>query len=164
MYITIPSIKKTLGKFIEMKDLYIGLPMLFTFLLLFSFSSHKIASLIFLTICVFLMLPVKVSKKNRMYKVAILFFKYIFSCKEYIYKKNGDDINWKEKLKMKKRVKNSRSFTNVKEIDDEGLIHLKTGEVATLIEVKAIDLSLTGDHEKNIFYSMLKVLYQIPNL
>ena len=102
MYITIPSIKKTLGKFIEMKDLYIGLPMLFTFLLLFSFSSHKIASLIFLTICIFLMLPVKVSKKNRMYKVAVLFFKYIFSCKEYIYKKNGDDTNWKEKLKMKK--------------------------------------------------------------
>lgn len=67
-------------------------------------------------------------------------------------------------FQMKKRVKNSRSFTNVKEIDDEGLIHLKTGEVATLIEVKAIDLSLTGDHEKNIFYSMLKVLYQIPNL
>ena len=67
-------------------------------------------------------------------------------------------------FQMKRRVKNSRSFTNVKEIDDEGLIHLKTGEVATLIEVKAIDLSLTGDHEKNIFYSMLKVLYQIPNL
>ena len=65
---------------------------------------------------------------------------------------------------MKKRVKNSRSFTNVKEIDDEGLIYLKTGEVATLIEVKAIDLSLTGDHEKNIFYAMLKSLYQIPNL
>jgi hypothetical protein len=65
---------------------------------------------------------------------------------------------------MKKRVKNSKSFTNIKEIDDEGLIHLKTGEVATLIEVKAIDLSLTGDHEKNIFYSMLKALYQVPNI
>ena len=91
-----------LGKYIEMKDLYIGLPMLFLFLLLFSFTNHKIASLIFLTICVFLMIPVNVSKKNRMYKVVILFVKYIFNCKEYIYKKNGDDINWKEKLKMKK--------------------------------------------------------------
>lgn len=67
-------------------------------------------------------------------------------------------------FQMKKRVKNSKSFTNIKEIDDEGLIHLKTGEVATLIEVKAIDLSLTGDHEKNIFYSMLKALYQVPNI
>ena len=102
MYITVPSIKKTLGKYIEMKDLYIGLPMLFSFLLLFSFSSHKLFSLVYLTVCDFLMLPVKVSKKNRMYKVVILFVKYIFNCKEYIYKKNGDDINWKEKLKMKK--------------------------------------------------------------
>lgn len=101
MYITVPSIKKTLGKYIEMKDLYIGLPMLFVFLLMFSFTSHKIASLVFLTMCVFLMLPVSVSKKNRMYKVVILFVKYLFNCKEYIYKRNGDDINWKEKLKMK---------------------------------------------------------------
>ena len=102
MYITVPSIKKTLGKYIEMKDLYIGLPMLFSFLLLFSFSSHKLFSLLYLTICVFLMLPVKVSKKNRMYKVAILFVKYIFKCKNYYYIRNGDDIDWKEKLKMKK--------------------------------------------------------------
>ena len=102
MYITVPSIKKTLGKYIEMKDLYIGLPMLFSFLLLFSFSTHKIASLVYLTICVFLMLPIKFSKKNRMYKVAILMVKYLFNCKEYTYKRNGDDINWKEKLKMKK--------------------------------------------------------------
>ena len=32
MYITVPSIKKTLGKYIEMQDLYIGLPMLILFL------------------------------------------------------------------------------------------------------------------------------------
>ena len=101
MYITVPSIKKTLGKYIEMKDLYIGLPMLLVFLLLFSFTSYKVFSLMYLTICVFIMLPVNVSKKNRMYKVAILFFKYLFKCKEYIYKKNGDEINWKDKIKMK---------------------------------------------------------------
>ena len=65
---------------------------------------------------------------------------------------------------MRKRIKNSKVISNVKEIDDEGLIHLKTGEVATLIEVKAIDLSLTSNQEKNLFFSMLKVLYQIPNL
>ncbi len=88
MYITVPSIKKTLGKYVEMKDLYIGLPMLLIFLLLFSFTNYKVFSLIYLTICVFIMLPVNVSKKNRMYKVAILFFKYLFKCKEYVYKKN----------------------------------------------------------------------------
>ena len=102
MYITVPSIKKTLGKYIEMKDLYIGLPMLFSFLIIFSFSNHKLFSIVYLTTCVFLMLPVKVSKKNRMYKVIALLFRYIFRCKEYIYKKNGDEVNWKEKLKMKK--------------------------------------------------------------
>ena len=100
MYITVSSIKKTLGKYIEMRDLYIGLPMLISFLFLFAFTSYKIESLIFLTICIFLMLPVNVSKKNRMYKVAILFFKYIFKCKEFSYRKKGDDINWKEKIKM----------------------------------------------------------------
>ena len=68
------------------------------------------------------------------------------------------------KSQMKRRIKNSRSFTNVKEIGDDGLVYLKTGEIATLIEVKAIDLSLTSNNEKNSFFSMLKSLYQIPNL
>ena len=71
---------------------------------------------------------------------------------------------YSSKSKMKKRIKNSKSITNVKEIGDDGLIYLKSGEVATLIEVKAIDLSLTSNHEKNLFFSMLKALYQIPNL
>ena len=101
MYITVPSINKTLGKYVEMKDLYIGLPMLLIFLLLFSFTNYKVFSLIYLTICVFIMLPVNVSKKNRMYKVAILFFKYLFKCKEYVYKKNGDEVNWKDRIRMK---------------------------------------------------------------
>ena len=65
---------------------------------------------------------------------------------------------------MKKRIKNSKVITNVKEIGEDGLIYLKSGEVATLIEVKAIDLSLTSNQEKNLFFSMLKALYQIPNL
>lgn len=102
MYITVSSIKRTLGKYVEMKDLYIGLPMLFSFLLIFSFTNLKIQSLIYLTICVFLMLPIKVSKKNRMYKVVVLLLKYLFRCREYSYSKIGDDVDWKDKLKMKK--------------------------------------------------------------
>lgn len=102
MYITVSSIKKTLGKYIEMSDLYIGLPLLFVFLTMFSFSTHKIGSFIFLTISIFLMLPIRVSKKNRMYKVFILFMKFFIRRKEYIFTKNGDDINWLEKIKMKK--------------------------------------------------------------
>lgn len=102
MYITVSSIKRTLGKYVEMKDLYIGLPMLFSFLLIFSFTNLKLQSLIYLTICVFLMLPIKVSKKNRMYKVVVLLLKYLFRCREYSYSKIGDDVDWKDKLKMKK--------------------------------------------------------------
>jgi Na+/alanine symporter len=87
LYITINSIKKTLGKYIELNDLYIGIPMIMIFLSLFAFSTHKLFSIIFLTICVFLMIPINLSKKNRMYKVLGLFFKYIFKCKNYIYTK-----------------------------------------------------------------------------
>lgn len=85
MYITINSLKKTLGKYVEMTDLYIGIPMIMTFLSMFAFSTNKLYSLIFLTICVFLMIPINLSKKNRMYKVMGLFFKYLFKNKTYIY-------------------------------------------------------------------------------
>lgn len=87
MYITISSIKKSLGKYIEMNDLYIGLPILFLFLTLFSFDTTRTVALIVLTVGIFLMLPITVSKKNRMYKIVILLFKYLFGIKEYIYMK-----------------------------------------------------------------------------
>ena len=85
MYITINSIKKTLGKYIEMTDLYIGIPMIITFLTMFSFSTNKLPSIIFLTICVFLMIPIQLSQKNRMYKIIGLLFSYLFKVKEYLY-------------------------------------------------------------------------------
>lgn len=87
MYITINSLKKTLGKYIEMTDLYIGIPMIMSFLSLFAFLTNKLFSLVFLTICVFLMIPINLSKKNRMYKVLWLFFRYLFKCKAYVYLK-----------------------------------------------------------------------------
>ena len=65
---------------------------------------------------------------------------------------------------MNRRIKNSQEFTNVREITDDGLLILKSGEVASLIEVKAIDLSLTSKQEKNGFFSCLKSLYQIRGL
>lgn len=85
MYITIKSIKKTLGKYIEMTDLYIGLPILMIFLTMFSFSNLRLISLIFLTIGMFVLIPIQLSKKNRMYKVIGLIFIYLFKCKNYYY-------------------------------------------------------------------------------
>lgn len=87
MYITINSIKKTLGKYIEMSDLYIGIPMITTFLIIFAFTQYKLFSIVFLTTCVFLMIPINLSKKNRIYKVLGLFFKYLFKKKNYYYVK-----------------------------------------------------------------------------
>lgn len=94
MYITISSIKKTLGKFIEVMDLYIGLPMFIIFLILFSFTDSKIEALVFLAICVFLLIPINISKKNRMYKVIIMLFQYLFRTKNYYF--------FNEKLKESK--------------------------------------------------------------
>lgn len=85
MYITIKSIKKTLGKYIEMTDLYLGLPMLMIFLTLFAFTNLKIEAMVFLTICVFLLIPINLSKKNRMYKIIILLFQFIFKNKNYCF-------------------------------------------------------------------------------
>ena len=65
---------------------------------------------------------------------------------------------------MKRRIKNSKSFSNIKNIGDDGLIELKTGQYASLIEVKAIDLSLSSNQEKTNFFYSLKSLFQIKDL
>lgn len=85
MYITVKNMNKTLGKWVEYNDLYIGIPLFIAFLIIFSFTNYKLFSFIFLSISVFIMLPIKLSKKNRMYKVMFLVFKYIFKNKEFIY-------------------------------------------------------------------------------
>lgn len=87
MYIAITSLKKTLGKYIELSDLYIGLPSLIIFLILFLIKPTRMFSLIFLSIILFLMIPINLSKKNRMYKVMYLVFNFLFRSKEYIYLK-----------------------------------------------------------------------------
>ena len=81
MYITIKSIKKTLGKYIEMTDLYIGLPMLMLFLILFAFTNFKLQALVFLSVCAFLLITINLSKNNRMYKVVIFLLNMFLSVK-----------------------------------------------------------------------------------
>lgn len=103
MYITIKSIKKTLGKFIELSDLYIGLPMLFIFLILFAFTNLKIEALMFLGICGFLMIPISISKKNRMYKVIHLLIKFVFKTKSFCYL--NDEIKESRVMKLNGLIK-----------------------------------------------------------
>lgn len=65
---------------------------------------------------------------------------------------------------MKRRCKNARYFSNIKEIGDDGLIELKSGGYASLLELKAIDLSLSSNQEKTNFFHTLKSLYQIKDI
>ena len=79
-------------------------------------------------------------------------------------KRTKKEPKYKIKRRMNRRIKNAQVLCNVKNIDEDGLINLKTGEVASLIEVGAIDLSLTSNQEKNNFFFSLKSLYQIRGL
>lgn len=65
---------------------------------------------------------------------------------------------------MKRRIKNSKVFSNIKEVGDDGLIELKSGEYASLTEVKAIDLSLSSKQEKNNFFNYYRSLFHIKDL
>ena len=90
MYITVKSIKRNLGfKGIEVSDIIIALPMIITFIILFCFTPLKIPAIVGLMIGIFCLLPINVSKKNRMYKVIGLMFKFLIREKVFIYKKEG---------------------------------------------------------------------------
>lgn len=103
MYITVKSIKRNLGfKGIEISDIVIALPILILFIVLFAFTPIKIPSLILLMIGIFCLLPINVSKKNRMYKVLILIFQYIFRTKIFVYR---NEDNMKEKVIEKDEIK-----------------------------------------------------------
>lgn len=68
------------------------------------------------------------------------------------------------KRNRRMRIKSSKYISNIQSVQDNGVIYLKSGEVCSLIEVKAIDLSLTSNQEKNNFFSCLKSLYKINDL
>jgi len=90
MYITVKSIKRDLGfKGIEITDIVIALPIIILFIIVFCFTRFKIPAIVFLMLGIFSLLPINVSKKNRMYKVMILIFKYITRTRVFVYKKKG---------------------------------------------------------------------------
>ena len=88
MYITLKTIKRDLGfKGIEISDIIIAFPLVILFIIIFFFTRFKIPAIIFLMLGIFCLLPISVSKKNRMYKVLLLIFKYITRNKIYVYQK-----------------------------------------------------------------------------
>ena len=78
--------------------------------------------------------------------------------------KKKKKTNYRTARMMKRRIKNSITLSNIKSVDEDGIINLKSGEVCSLIEVNAIDLSLASKQEKNNFFATLKSLYQIKGL
>ena len=115
MFITVNNLKKTLGKYVEFTDLYIGVPCLIVFIVLFSIPFTRIFSLMFLSVVLFLLIPVRLSKKNRMYKVMALVFKYIFKSKEFIYKK--EEVNDFENIERRKIFISPRAVDHINGID-----------------------------------------------
>ncbi len=90
MYITVKSIKRNLGfKGIEISDIVIALPMIILFIVLFCFTPLKIPAIVGLMIGIFCLLPINVSKKNRMYKVIELIFKFLIREKIFVYQREG---------------------------------------------------------------------------
>lgn len=86
MYITVASVKRNLGfKGLEVSDLLISFPFIAIFLILFCFTSLKLLGLSILIIGIFALFPVKVSQKNRMYKVLLLISAFLISIREFTY-------------------------------------------------------------------------------
>lgn len=88
MYITLKSIKRNLGfKGIEISDIVIAFPLIILFIVSFCFTPFKIPAIVILMLGIFCLLPINVSKKNRMYKVLGLIFKYMMRDKIFVYQK-----------------------------------------------------------------------------
>ena len=87
--------------------------------------------------------------------------KIILQSKKKLNKKEKKYIT---KSQINKKIKNSQSFINTNYVQDKGIIYLKTGEVAKVLSVGAIDLSLSSSEQRTSFYSSLKYLYQIKDL
>ena len=102
MYITLQSIKRNLGLFnLEIIDIIIGsiFILIFTFLFLLKFYTTAI---IVISLGVMALLPIDFSKCNRMYKLFLLFTRFIFKNKNYyFYNYEGDNV-YKSKYRKKK--------------------------------------------------------------
>lgn len=87
MYITLKSIKRNLGLFnLEFEDLIIGGGFILIFTILFLLKIYTL-SIVIISFGVLSLVPMDFSKCNRMYKLYILFVKYLFKCKNYYFYK-----------------------------------------------------------------------------
>lgn len=87
MYITLKSIKRNLGLFnLEFEDLILGGLFVLFFTILFLLKFYTVA-IVVISFGALSLVPMDFSKCNRMYKLFILFVKYLFKNKNYYYYK-----------------------------------------------------------------------------
>ena len=87
MYITLKSIKRNLGLFnLELEDLIIGGIFILLFTILFLFKIYTIA-IVIISLGILALVPMDFSKCNRMYRLFLLFVKYLFKNKHYYFYK-----------------------------------------------------------------------------
>lgn len=87
MYITLKSIKKNLGLFnLEFEDLILGGTFVLIFTILFLLKFYTVA-IVVIAFGALSLVPMDYSKCNRMYKLFILFVKYLFKNRNYYYYK-----------------------------------------------------------------------------
>lgn len=85
MYITLKSIKRNLGLFnLEFEDLIIGGIFILIFTILFLLKLYTMA-IVVISFGVLSLVPMDFSKCNRMYKLFVLFVKYLSKNKNYYY-------------------------------------------------------------------------------
>lgn len=85
MYITLKSIKRNLGLFnLEFEDLIIGGIFILIFTILFLLKLYTMA-IVGISFGVLSLVPMDFSKCNRMYKLFVLFVKYLVKNKNYYY-------------------------------------------------------------------------------
>lgn len=87
MYITLKSIKRNLGLFnLEFEDLVLGGIFILFFTILFLLKFYTIA-IVVISLGALSLVPIDFSKCNRMYKLFILFVKYLIKSKNYYFYK-----------------------------------------------------------------------------
>lgn len=87
MYITLQSIKRNLGLFnLEFEDLIIGSVFGLVFTILFLLHLYT-AAIVVISLGILSLIPMDFSKCNRMYKLFILFTKFLFKNKNYYFYK-----------------------------------------------------------------------------
>lgn len=85
IYITLQSIRKNLGLFnLEAKDLIIFGVFLIIFTILFLLEFYTI-SIIIISFAIISLIPTHFGKCNRIYKIFILFVKYLIRDKHYYF-------------------------------------------------------------------------------